>query len=236
MRVTFTVNGHRARGRRRVGGREPALRAARAHGPARLEERLRAGRVRLLHRPPRRRAGVLLPRRRRPGRGPRGDHGRGAGHRRRQLHPVQQAFIDAGAVQCGFCTPGLLVAADELLERVPTPSDPDIREALSGNLCRCTGYEKILDAVRLAAAAAGRRHEHRRRHRGTHDHDHDAAAGAASATARSAPTAPSRSPASSRTPPTCGTRTCSGARPCAARTRTPRSAPSTSPRRSPCPA
>ncbi|MER6139687.1 (2Fe-2S)-binding protein [Streptomyces sparsogenes] len=68
------------------------------------------------------------------------------------LAPVQQAFIDAGAIQCGFCTPGLLVAADELLEREPDPSDADIREALSGNLCRCTGYEKILDAVRLAAA------------------------------------------------------------------------------------
>ncbi|MFS7877250.1 (2Fe-2S)-binding protein [Streptomyces asiaticus] len=71
------------------------------------------------------------------------------------LAPVQQAFIDAGAVQCGFCTPGLLVAADELLERNPDPSDADIREALSGNLCRCTGYEKILDAVRLAAARTG---------------------------------------------------------------------------------
>ncbi|MER5359786.1 (2Fe-2S)-binding protein [Streptomyces sp. NPDC002785] len=68
-----------------------------------------------------------------------------------ELSPIQQAFIDAGAVQCGFCTPGLLVAADELLERNPEPSDADIREALSGNLCRCTGYEKILDAVRLAA-------------------------------------------------------------------------------------
>ncbi|GAA3115814.1 (2Fe-2S)-binding protein [Streptomyces echinatus] len=68
------------------------------------------------------------------------------------LSPVQQAFIDAGAVQCGFCTPGLLVASDELLERNPDPSDADIREALSGNLCRCTGYEKIMDAVRLAAA------------------------------------------------------------------------------------
>ncbi|MFF9086790.1 (2Fe-2S)-binding protein [Streptomyces sp. NPDC014991] len=68
------------------------------------------------------------------------------------LSPVQQAFIDAGAVQCGFCTPGLLVASDELLERNPNPSDADIREALSGNLCRCTGYEKIMDAVRLAAA------------------------------------------------------------------------------------
>ncbi|MEW2283031.1 (2Fe-2S)-binding protein [Streptomyces sp. NPDC047841] len=77
-----------------------------------------------------------------------GSHtGEGAG-----LSPVQQAFIDAGAVQCGFCTPGLLVAADEMLERNPNPSDADIREALSGNLCRCTGYEKIMDAVRLAAA------------------------------------------------------------------------------------
>ena len=69
-----------------------------------------------------------------------------------RLSPIQRAFIDAGAVQCGFCTPGLLVAADELLERNASPSDEDIREALSGNLCRCTGYEKILDAVRLAAA------------------------------------------------------------------------------------
>jgi carbon-monoxide dehydrogenase small subunit len=69
-----------------------------------------------------------------------------------RLCTVQQAFVDAGAVQCGFCTPGLLVAADELLERNPEPTDGDIREALSGNLCRCTGYEKILDAVRLAAA------------------------------------------------------------------------------------
>ncbi|MFD5315462.1 (2Fe-2S)-binding protein [Streptomyces sp. NPDC127098] len=69
-----------------------------------------------------------------------------------ELSPLQQAFHEAGAVQCGFCTPGLLMAAGELLERRPDPSDADIREALSGNLCRCTGYEKILDAVRLAAA------------------------------------------------------------------------------------
>lgn len=71
------------------------------------------------------------------------------------LSNIQQAFIDAGAVQCGFCTPGLLVQADALLERNADPSDQDIREALSGNLCRCTGYEKILDAVRLAAARQG---------------------------------------------------------------------------------
>src|SRR3954465_12774888 len=67
------------------------------------------------------------------------------------LHPVQQAFVEAGAVQCGFCTPGLVVAAHDLLARVPDPDDLEIREALAGNLCRCTGYEKILDAVRLAA-------------------------------------------------------------------------------------
>ncbi|GHB82827.1 oxidoreductase [Streptomyces cirratus] len=72
-----------------------------------------------------------------------------------ELSAIQQAFIDAGAVQCGFCTPGLLVQADALLEANASPSDEDIREALSGNLCRCTGYEKILDAVRLAAARQG---------------------------------------------------------------------------------
>ncbi|RSM44392.1 (2Fe-2S)-binding protein [Amycolatopsis balhimycina DSM 5908] len=68
------------------------------------------------------------------------------------LDPVQEAFVEHGAVQCGFCTPGLLVAAHDLIERVPDPSDVEIREALAGNLCRCTGYEKILDAVRDAAA------------------------------------------------------------------------------------
>ena len=68
-----------------------------------------------------------------------------------ELHPVQRAFVEAGAVQCGFCTPGLVVAADDLLRQTPDPSDDEIREALSGNLCRCTGYEKIFDAVRLAA-------------------------------------------------------------------------------------
>ena len=66
--------------------------------------------------------------------------------------PVQQAFLDAGAVQCGFCTPGLIVATDDLLRRSPQPADPEIREALAGNLCRCTGYQQILEAVRLAAA------------------------------------------------------------------------------------
>ena len=69
-----------------------------------------------------------------------------------RLHSVQEAFVTAGAVQCGFCTPGLVVAAADLLKRTPDPTDDQIREALSGNLCRCTGYAKIFDAVRMAAA------------------------------------------------------------------------------------
>ena len=69
------------------------------------------------------------------------------------LHAVQEAFAETGAVQCGFCTPGLVVATADLLERNPNPSDDEIREALSGNLCRCTGYAKIFDAVRLAAGS-----------------------------------------------------------------------------------
>jgi aerobic carbon-monoxide dehydrogenase small subunit len=68
-----------------------------------------------------------------------------------QLHPVQEAFVEAGAVQCGFCTPGLLIATHDLLQRGGPLSDAEVREALAGNLCRCTGYEKILEAVRLAA-------------------------------------------------------------------------------------
>jgi carbon-monoxide dehydrogenase small subunit len=70
-----------------------------------------------------------------------------------RLHRVQEAFVETGAVQCGFCTPGLVVATAALLERHPDPSEDEIREALSGNLCRCTGYAKIFDAVRLAAAS-----------------------------------------------------------------------------------
>jgi carbon-monoxide dehydrogenase small subunit len=65
--------------------------------------------------------------------------------------PLPEAFVEAGAVQCGFCTPGLVVAAYDLLRRQPRPAEADVREALAGNLCRCTGYAKILDAVRLAA-------------------------------------------------------------------------------------
>ncbi|MDR7523386.1 MAG: (2Fe-2S)-binding protein [Armatimonadota bacterium] len=68
-----------------------------------------------------------------------------------RLHPVQEAFLETGAVQCGFCTPGLIVAVADLLAREPAPDEPTVREALSGNLCRCTGYVKILEAVALAA-------------------------------------------------------------------------------------
>ena len=68
-----------------------------------------------------------------------------------ELHQVQEAFAETGAVQCGFCTPGLVVATVDLLAHNRDPSDDEIREALSGNLCRCTGYAKIFDAVRLAA-------------------------------------------------------------------------------------
>src|SRR6266550_1823421 len=66
-------------------------------------------------------------------------------------HRVQTAFVEAGAVQCGFCTPGLIVATHDLLQRVPQPTDAQIREALAGNICRCTGYAKIIVAVQLAA-------------------------------------------------------------------------------------
>jgi len=73
------------------------------------------------------------------------------------LHPVQRAFVEAGAVQCGFCTPGFVVAAAALLRDNPEPSEAEIREALSGNICRCTGYGKILEAVQRAATEMYRR-------------------------------------------------------------------------------
>jgi carbon-monoxide dehydrogenase small subunit len=71
--------------------------------------------------------------------------------------PVRAAFVECGAVQCGFCTPGLIVAVHDLLRRDPAPTDARVREALAGNLCRCTGYEKIIEAVHLAALTTGSR-------------------------------------------------------------------------------
>jgi len=75
-----------------------------------------------------------------------------------KLHPLQEAFVQNGAVQCGFCTPGMVMAAYALLKENPSPSEADVRRALEGNLCRCTGYRKIIDAV-LAAANGGSRHD-----------------------------------------------------------------------------
>ena len=84
--------------------------------------------------------------------GPRGHDGRGARRRAPTLHPLQQAFLDQGGVQCGFCTPGMLISATALLAANPDPTDDEIRAGLSGNLCRCTGYVGIVAAVRSAAA------------------------------------------------------------------------------------
>jgi aerobic carbon-monoxide dehydrogenase small subunit len=85
-----------------------------------------------------------------------------------QLDPVQEAFAEAGAVQCGFCTPGLVMAVHDLLRRAPDPADGQIREALAGNLCRCTGYQKIIRAVRLAAGAGANGHHAAGRGDGQH--------------------------------------------------------------------
>ena len=77
-------------------------------------------------------------------------------------HPIQEAYVDAGAVQCGYCTPGMILATKSLLDTNPKPTQADIVEALSGNLCRCTGYVKIFDAVRDAAAALQEKQDHER--------------------------------------------------------------------------
>ena len=75
-----------------------------------------------------------------------------------RLDPVQEAFAEAGAIQCGFCTPGLVLAVHDLLRRVSDPADEQIREALAGNLCRCTGYQKIINAAHVAARNTNGRH------------------------------------------------------------------------------
>ena len=72
------------------------------------------------------------------------------------LHPIQKAFIDYGAIQCGYCTPGMILSAKALLDRNPNPTGEEVKQALSGNLCRCTGYVKIVDAVLAAAEAMGK--------------------------------------------------------------------------------
>jgi carbon-monoxide dehydrogenase small subunit len=77
--------------------------------------------------------------------------------RRGELHPLQSALVEAGGTQCGFCTPGIILSAKALLDDNPTPSEQDIRQAIAGNLCRCTGYNKIIDAIAAVAAAARRR-------------------------------------------------------------------------------
>ncbi len=66
-------------------------------------------------------------------------------------HPIQQAFLEVGAVQCGFCIPGMVLSAKALLDKIPNPTEEEIREAISGNICRCTGYEKIIEAIKLAS-------------------------------------------------------------------------------------
>lgn len=76
---------------------------------------------------------------------------------RGELHPLQSALVEAGGTQCGFCTPGIILSAKALLDANPTPSEQDIRQAIAGNLCRCTGYNKIIDAIAAVAAAARRR-------------------------------------------------------------------------------
>ncbi len=73
-----------------------------------------------------------------------------------RLHPIQKAFIDYGAIQCGYCTPGMILSAKALLDRNPNPSREQVKQALSGNLCRCTGYVKIVDAVLAAAESMGK--------------------------------------------------------------------------------
>ena len=74
-----------------------------------------------------------------------------------KLHPIQKAFVDYGAIQCGFCTPGMILAAKTLLDNNPEPTEPEVKEAISGNLCRCTGYVKIIEAILAASHSLAER-------------------------------------------------------------------------------
>ena len=200
--------------------------------------RVRAGRVRLLQRAARRRAGVRLP-------GAGGQRGRPADRHDRGLAPpgaptdVQQAFVDAGAVQCGFCTPGLIMAAHALLDRTPEPTDTEIREELSGNICRCTGYGRIIEAVQQVAAVDGSAAGDCMRDgmASRVDASTEAPARPTSSAAGSGDTPPRARTASPRcrarspSPSTCRSTGCCGVRRCARRTRTPASCDRRRPRR-----
>jgi len=153
IRISLSVNGEFVRAARAPSTRPPrsAARGPRSH---RHQARLRARGVRHLHRARRRRAGAVV--HRAAGRLQEREittvEGMADGAR---LHPLQQAFAELGAAQCGYCTPGILLTAKALLADDPAPTRQRIREALAGNLCRCTGYTKILDAVELARSGVG---------------------------------------------------------------------------------
>ena len=170
--IRLRVNGEDDAGRVRA-VQDAARSDPRGPEPDRHQARLRARRVRRLRRPARRRAGALVPDARPRVRGPL-DPDRRRDGRRIRLHPLQAAFADLGGSQCGYCTPGMLMTAQAFLKRNPAPTRDEIRDALSGNLCRCTGYQQIFErsrrrprCVRADAARSGRAggggHERRRR-------------------------------------------------------------------------
>ena len=140
-----------ARGRRPHAPRPRAARRARADGSA---HRLRHEPVRRVHRPPRRARREELHGSRAPGRRPRRSRRSRGSRRDGEMHPLQRAFVEHHGLQCGFCTPGVILTAADLLSRDASPSDDEIRHALRGNLCRCTGYQGIVESIRAAGAAS----------------------------------------------------------------------------------
>ena len=132
-------------------------------GPDRHPRGLRHHQLRRLHRSPERRGGEELHGARRPGRRRRGHDDRGPGQGNGALHPLQQAFWEQHGLQCGYCTPGMIMAAADLLARNPNPSEEEVRHGLEGNLCRCTGYHNIVKAVLRRRPRAGCAHDHLRR-------------------------------------------------------------------------